>query len=230
MLILSAPPHISAALPVQAMLQPALPSGAGTPGASIILSQSNEFSESRNFLLSNSRFEVITHSIPKYDTIRTVWPYYMRSMRTLPNSTPAYWYPAGVQKAVHDSIVMSFTSVKAAVRRVRLLEISLRTNIRPTGVTFESKRHLRVTSNGGPSSWRCRRSGPLTNEVRIWGWKVNPNSQRENTNSCCTSAYFRRVACTGHVASTIRRWYSGRFDKVVPVWGVPSEHELYPVE
>ena len=54
-------------------------------------------------------------------------------MRTLPNSTPAYWYPAGVQKAVHDSIVISFKSVKAAVRRVRLLEISLRTNIRPTG-------------------------------------------------------------------------------------------------
>jgi hypothetical protein len=40
MLILPAPPHVSATLPVQGMLQPVLPSGAGIPGASIMLSQS----------------------------------------------------------------------------------------------------------------------------------------------------------------------------------------------
>ena len=56
MLILFAPPHVSAALPVQGMLQPVLPSGAGTPGTSITLSQSNNSEGEQNFCQTRGKY------------------------------------------------------------------------------------------------------------------------------------------------------------------------------
>jgi len=55
---------------------------------------------------------------------------YKLVLLTLENSTPANLYPAGVQKARHDSIVMLLTSVKEATRSVREIVMSLVYNVK----------------------------------------------------------------------------------------------------